>query len=475
MYIGGEWITPASGETKAVINPATGEVVSEIYFGGREEITSAIDAADAAFPSWRDTPASERGEYLYEIANRVAERVDEIAEVLTSENGKPLSESRAEAAGTVAHFKWFAEEASRGYGRIAPARQKGKRHLIIKQPVGVAAAISPWNFPIVLSARKIAPALAAGCTTILKPSSRTPLVNVILAECIDAAGLPKGVFNLVCGPSAMIADELMSSPAVKKLSFTGSTPVGKGLLTSAGQGVKRVSMELGGNCPAIVFPDVNVDESVRITAGGKYRNGGQSCIAINRIYVHEDIYEEFEEKFTSHVKALKVGNGMSEGVDIGPMIDSDAVDNAVGIIEDARSKGADILCGGERISSGPLAEGSFLQPTVIGGATQSMRCMREEIFAPVAPLSSFSSVDEALELANDTEYGLAAYTVTNNLSLAFKVAEGLEAGTVAVNDDVPSTVQCPFGGFKQSGLGRELGMEGMDSFLETKHISIGLC
>ncbi|MBI3879441.1 MAG: NAD-dependent succinate-semialdehyde dehydrogenase, partial [Verrucomicrobia bacterium] len=403
------------------------------------------------------------------IAAEVEKRKDEIARAMTEENGKPLQQSLGEVGMTVDHLRWFAEEARRGYGRIVPNQVEGKRHLVIKSPIGVVGAISPWNFPLVLAVRKIAPALAAGCPVVLKPASATPVCAAIFAECVHAAGLPKGVFQLVVGAASAIAQEFLDNPLCRKITFTGSTEVGQKLITGAAKGVKPLSLELGGCAPLLVFADADLDKAIEGTMIAKFRNGGQSCIAANRIYVERAIYPQFLEKLVARVKALKVGNGLEPGVDIGALINTDAVVNAARHVEDAVRKGARMLCGGGRV---PDLRGSFFQPTVLADVPDDCLCFREETFAPIAPVAAFDTEAEAIAKANASPFGLSAYAFTRDLNRAFRLMESLEAGSIGLNDGVPTTSNCPFGGVKQSGWGRELGTEGMEGFLETKHVSL---
>jgi len=400
----------------------------------------------------------------------VQSRAEEIARTITLENGKPLPQSRGEVGMTVDHLRWFAEEARRAYGRVVPEQAPGKRHLVLKYPVGVVGAISPWNFPLVLAVRKLAPALAAGCPVVLKPASATPLCAVQLAEAVHEAELPPGVFQLVAGNAAEIGAEMLENPTCRKITFTGSTEVGRILMRGAADGIKKLSLELGGHAPVLVFEDADLEKAVEAAMIAKFRNTGQSCIAGNRIYVQSTVFEPFIDRFVEQAKSLKVGNGFDDGVDIGPLIDQAALDNALGQIEQAKQNGATVLCGGQRWAGG---EGFFLEPTVLIDVPEDVECMSEESFAPLAPVVSFAEEDEAIRRANDTRYGLAAYVLTRDLGRAWRVAEALEAGTVGVNEGAPATSQCPFGGMKQSGVGRELGTEGLDAYLETKHVSFG--
>jgi succinate-semialdehyde dehydrogenase/glutarate-semialdehyde dehydrogenase len=467
VYLNGEWVTTA--DAKPVINPATGEAFAAISLLDRGRVAQALRDAHAAFAGWRKLTGKARGALLHRIADQLEARRDEIARTITLENGKPLAQSLGEVAMAADHLRWFAEEARRAYGRIVPNQVDGKRHLVVRAPLGVVGAISPWNFPLVLAVRKIAPALAAGCTVVLKPAAQTPLCAVALAEC--AAELPKGVFQLVAGSASEIGAEFLENPLCRKLTFTGSTEVGRLLIAGAAQGVKPLSLELGGHAPVLVFDDADLDRAVEGALITKFRNTGQSCIASNRIYVQRGIYERFLSAFVEKTKALKVGDGLEPGVDIGPLIDEAGVRKALGHIDDAVSHGARLLCGGKRIEG---RAGFFIEPAVLSDVPKRALCMSEETFAPVAPVTVFETEEEAIELANDTIYGLSAYAFTQNLDRAFRLMDALEAGTIGINDAVPSTSQCPFGGAKQSGWGRELGIEGMDAFLETRHVSLGL-
>jgi succinate-semialdehyde dehydrogenase/glutarate-semialdehyde dehydrogenase len=468
LYLNGQWVrTP---KTIRVVNPATAEAFAEVSTVDRAAVAQAISNAHAAFPAWRAATGKARGEHLQKVAHEMEGRRDEIARAVTMENGKPLAQSLVEVDVSIDHFRWFAEEARRAYGRIVPHQVAGKRHLIIKTPMGVVAAISPWNFPLFLAARKVAPALAAGNTVILKPASATPICAILMAECIEAAKLPKGVFQLVAGSARDIAQEFLDNPLCRKITFTGSTEVGKSLIQGAANQIKPLSLELGGHAPVLVFEDADLDEAVEGAMAAKFRNIGQSCIAANRFYVQRAIYEKFLEKFVAQTRAQKIGDGLEDGVLIGPLINEDGLNKALEHINDAVKRGARLLCGGKRLNR----KGFFLEPTVLADVPPDAKCMHEETFAPVAPFSSFDSETEAVERANHSPYGLSAYTFTRDLSRAFRLMESLEAGTIGINDGVPSTSQCPFGGVKQSGWGRELGIEGMDAFLEIKHASLEL-
>jgi succinate-semialdehyde dehydrogenase/glutarate-semialdehyde dehydrogenase len=468
LYLAGKW--RVAGDPLSVVDPATNIEFARVATIDRPGVRGAIDCAEEAWPGWRQLSGKERGAFLTLMADHLERESDDVALTITRENGKPLAQSRGEVAQSVDHLRWFAEEARRAYGRVVPAQVEGKRHVVIRQPVGVVGAISPWNFPLVLAVRKIAPALAAGCPVVLKPASATPLSALHIARAADAAGIPAGVFQVVIGNARAVAAEMFSHPACRKISFTGSTIVGRDLMRLAADGIKKLSLELGGNAPLIVFDDADLNHAVEGALVTKFRNSGQSCIAANRIYVQRGIYERFMEAFVERVRALKVGQGEEDGVMIGPLINAAAVSDALVQIENAVNDGARVMCGGKRIEKGG---GHFLQPTVLAHVPSTSACMREETFAPIAPVTAFDTEDQVISLANSTPYGLAAYAFTASLNRAWRVAEALEAGTVGVNDAVPTTSQVPFGGFKESGIGRELGSEGLDEFLETKHISFG--
>lgn len=470
LYLNGRWVAP--GDPLVVVNPATGAVIGRVSTVDRARVAQALTDAEAAWPAWRKRPARDRGVYLHKIADGLENRRDELARTITLENGKPLAQSRAEVALSVDHLRWFAAEAARAYGRVVPHQVPGKRHLVLRTPVGVVGAISPWNFPLVLAMRKVAPALAAGCPVILKPASATPLCAVMFAEAVDQAGLPPGVFQLVAGRAADIAAELLENTICRKITFTGSTEVGRRLIEGAAGQIKKLSLELGGHAPVLVFADADLDLAVEGAILTKFRNTGQSCIAANRVYVERSIYEPFLQRLLARTKALKIGNGLDDGVEIGPLINAAALKHALAHIRDAVAGGARILCGGERWSGSH--GGYFLQPTLLVDVPAAAACMREETFAPVLPVCVFDDESQAIRAANDTPYGLAAYAFTRDLSRIWRLAENLEAGTIGINDSVPATSQCPFGGMKESGWGRELGTEGLDAFLETKHLSLGV-
>jgi succinate-semialdehyde dehydrogenase / glutarate-semialdehyde dehydrogenase len=467
-YLNGQWVGGA--ETIDVVNPATGQLIAKAATVTRDQVRQALSDAQAAFESWRTLPAKARADYLLAIAAELTRRSEEIARLMTQENGKPLAQSRGEVALSADHLRWFAEECRRSYGRVIPNQAPGKRNLVIKHPVGVIAAIAPWNFPLLLSVRKIAPALAAGCPTILKPASQTPLCNIAFAECCEAAKLPKGVFQLVNGSASMIADEFLTNPICRKITFTGSTEVGQKLIAGAARDVKKLSLELGGHAPCIVFDDADLNRAVEGVLMAKFRNTGQSCIAANRIYVQAGIYDRFVAAFVERVKGLKTGNGLEGEQDVGPVVNEKGLKFALDQIEDAKRLGAKVLTGGKRTGSA----GFFLEPTVLTEVPDEAACMQEETFAPVAPIVRFETEEEAIAKANASRFGLSAYAFTSNLDRMFRVAEKLEAGTIGINDGVPTTSNAPFGGMKHSGWGRELGIEGLEAFLETKHVSIGV-
>jgi succinate-semialdehyde dehydrogenase/glutarate-semialdehyde dehydrogenase len=472
MLIDGKWCDADNGRTLGVINPATEEVIAEVAYGGRAEARRAVEAAARAMPGWMKLTSWDRARVLRKTADLMRERADAIARTLTLEQGKPLAESKAEVLHSADTFEWFAEEGKRAYGDVIPHSVQGKRHLTLKHPVGVVAAISPWNFPITLQSRKIAPALAAGCTIVSRPASQTPLCLIQVFECLVEAGLPPGVANLVIGPAQEMADEFLENPACRKISFTGSTEVGKQLMRAAADQVKRLSLELGGHAPFIVFPDADPEVGAKIAVTGKFRNNGQVCIAPSRFYVHKDVEKKFTEAAVEFARALKLGNGLEPGVEVGPMFEQKALQSTVELVEDARKTGARVLTGGKR--SDRFDRGYFFEPTVLKGLSPQAKMLTEEPFAPVMPLLDFGKIDEVIAQANNTRYGLAAYVFTNDLTVAWRMAEGLEAGIIGINDPVPSTPQCPFGGMKESGLGRELAHEGLEAYLETKYISFKL-
>ncbi len=466
MYIDGKWCAADSGRTLGGINPANEEVLSEIAYGGRVETRRALEAAHKAMASWMKLTSWDRAKVLRKTGDLMRERADAIARTLTLEQGKPLPEAKAEILHSADTFEWFGEEGKRAYGQIIPHSQQGKRHLTLKHPVGVVGAISPWNFPITLQARKIAPALAAGCTVVAKPASQTPLSLIQVFECMIEAGLPAGVANLVMGPAQEIADEFLENPICRKISFTGSTEVGKQLMKGCADQMKRVSLELGGHAPFIVFPDADPEVVAKAAVLGKFRNNGQVCIAPSRFFVHKDIHKKFTEVAVETAKNLKLGNGLDAGIEVGPMFEKKAMENTIHLVEDAKKTGAKVLTGGKR--SERFDKGYFFEPTVLANLSS------EEPFAPVMPLLDFNKLEEVIQAANNTRYGLAAYVFTNDFTVAWRMAEGLEAGIIGLNEPVPAVPQAPFGGMKESGLGRELAHEGLEAYLETKYLAIRL-
>ncbi|MDQ0325105.1 succinate-semialdehyde dehydrogenase/glutarate-semialdehyde dehydrogenase [Rhodopseudomonas julia] len=467
--IGGEWVGADSGETIDVTNPATGETIGTIPKCGKAETERAIEAAAEAFESFKKTSADERAKLLRALHDAIMDNQDALAELLTLEQGKPLTESRGEVGMSAAYVLWFAEEARRIYGDLIPSPWKDRRIMVTKQPVGVIGAITPWNFPSSMLSRKIGPAIAAGCTAVVKPATQTPYSGLAWGALCEEVGIPKGVVNVVTGSARDIGAALMESSKVRKVTFTGSTEVGKVLIRQSADTVKKVSMELGGNAPFLVFDDADIDRAVAGGIAAKFRNSGQTCVCTNRFYVQSGIYDRFAEKFAEAAKALKVGSGLEEGTQQGPLIDDNAVAKVEELIGDAVDKGGKVIAGGKRHELG----GTFFEPTVIADAKPEMRFSKEEIFGPVSPLFKFETEEEAVALANDTEYGLACYFYTQDLGRAFRVSEGLDYGLVGVNEGVITTEVAPFGGVKESGLGREGSKYGIDDYLEIKYVCIG--
>ncbi|KKI92013.1 succinate-semialdehyde dehydrogenase [Bacillus sp. SA1-12] len=467
LFINGEW-TGSDLPSFKVTNPATNEMIATVPKGGAKEAEKAIEAATDAFQKWAAYSAYERADLIRKWHDLVHQHQEELAMLMTMEQGKPIKEASGEINYANGFFSWYAEEAKRIYGETIPATQRNKRLFVQKQPVGVVAVITPWNFPAAMITRKVAPALAAGCTVVIKPAEQTPLTALKLAMLADEAGIPKGVINVVCGHAKEIGEVLLQDQRVRKLTFTGSTEVGKLLMQQSAQTVKKVSLELGGHAPVIVLADVDLDKAVEGVVSAKFRNAGQTCICANRIYVHESIYQSFIEKLIPKVKELVLGNGLEERVDIGPLIDQKAVEKVLQHIEDAVEKGARVELGGKR------REGLFIEPTILSNIDDNMLCMTEETFGPVAPVTTFKTEEEVIKRANNSIYGLAAYVFTENLSKGIKVTEALEYGIIGLNDGLPSTPQAPFGGFKQSGIGREGGHHGIEEYLEVKYISLGL-
>lgn len=470
MYINGEWLK--TERLFEVNNPATGEMVDTVYFGGEEETNLAIKAAEDALPQWSALTAEQRGSYLWKIVEKLKEKKEQFAQIITKEMGKTIHHARQEVGSTIAFFQWYAEEGRRIYGDIVPPSAANKRIQVIRKPIGVVGAITPWNFPLSMAARKLGPALATGCTVILKPSKEAPLSSMLLFQIFDEIGLPKGVANLVIGSSGPIANALMESKVVRKISFTGSTEVGKVLIAQSAATVKRVSMELGGHAPFIVFEDADINLAIDGLLTSKFGSNGQQCICPNRIYVQESIYEEFAEKLKIKVQNIKVGNGLDEQNDMGPLTTEDAIVKIQEQVDDAVALGANLLNGGLRLSEGALANGCFYAPTVLSDVTDDMLITKEETFGPIIPLIKFQTEDEVIKRANDIEYGLASYFYTKDLSRKYRVSEQLDYGMVGVNDAIPFAVQVPFGGVKESGMGREGGKYGLEDYLDTKMISV---
>jgi succinate-semialdehyde dehydrogenase / glutarate-semialdehyde dehydrogenase len=470
LYINGEW-TKAELPKIVVKNPATGEVVGTVPNGGKDETKLAIEAADAAFKIWSQHTVYDRSSVLERFYELILENEDEIANVLTLEMGKPLHEARGEVKYAASFIKWFAEEGKRIYGRTIPTHVKGKRLQVIKKPVGVVGVITPWNFPAAMITRKLGPALASGCTVVIKPPKQTPLTAVLLVELAEKAGFPKGVVNLVTGSATEIGDELLSNPRVKKITFTGSTEVGRVLMEKGAKHIKKLSLELGGHAPIIVLDDADIPLAVKGAVTSKYRNAGQTCICANRIYVQENIYEEFTTQFIEETAKLKVGNGMNKGVDIGPIIDKSGYVKISQHVQDAVSKGATCVLGGQGSEDNGVY---YFPPTVLRDVESNMVIMVEETFGPVAPIQKFKTDEEAVELANNSPFGLAAYVFTESNRRGIKIVEALDYGIIGWNDGAPSAAQAPFGGMKESGVGREGGLEGIEEYLETKYVSIGV-
>jgi succinate-semialdehyde dehydrogenase / glutarate-semialdehyde dehydrogenase len=470
MYINGEWVGK-NLEKLEVKNPANGQVVGSVPIGGEIETNQAIDSAHEAFQTWSQTTAYERAKYLKKLNDLILENQEELAQVMTIEMGKPIKESRGEAGSAATYIEWYAEEGKRIYGETVPSHIANKRMQVWKKPVGVVAAITPWNFPVAMLTRKMGPALAAGCTIVIKPSGESPLTAVKLVELCEKAGFPKGVVNLVTGSSSKIGKAIMENDKVRKVTFTGSTEVGKLLIKQSADQVKRLSLELGGHAPIIILDDANVDAAVQGVIASKFRNAGQTCVCGNRIYVQSGIHDTFLEKFTEAVKKLTIGDGVNEETDIGPLINQSSVDKVSRQVADALSKGASLLTGGKALTDDG---GTFYTPTVLSGVDTSMVIMQEETFGPVAPVQKFETIKEAIQLANDTKYGLAAYVFTESVVKGTLLIEQLNFGIVGWNDGTPSAAQVPFGGMKESGIGREGGHEGLEAFLETQYVSIGM-
>jgi len=469
-YVGGEWIDADSGATFDVTDPATGDVVASVADLGVDETRRAVDLAEVAQKAWAARTAKDRGAVLRRWYELFLEHKEDLALIMTSEMGKPIGESRGEVVYAANFIDWFAEEGKRAYGEVIPTHDPTKRLLVLKQPVGVVSAITPWNFPQAMITRKVAPALAAGCASLVRPASETPLSALAAAELADRAGLPPGLLNVIpATDSPTVGRELTTNPTIRKISFTGSTPIGKLLLGQAAGTVKKASMELGGNAPFIVFDDADIDAAVEGAIVSKYRNSGQTCVCANRFLVQDGVYDEFAKKFAEAVADLKVGPGIDESSEIGPLVNEDAIDKVEELVQGALAEGAGVLTGGRRHALGR----TYYEVTVLIDVTPDMAIHGEEIFGPVAPLFRFSTVDDAIAIANDTEYGLAAYFYAADMGRIWRVSESLEYGMVGVNTGLISTEVAPFGGFKESGIGREGSHHGLDEYLETKYVAIG--
>jgi succinate-semialdehyde dehydrogenase/glutarate-semialdehyde dehydrogenase len=467
--IGGEWVQADSGKTIDVTNPANGQVIGTVPNSGAAETRRAIEAAHEAFQGWKKTSALDRSKLLRKLHDAIMDNQEALATLLTTEQGKSLFEARGEVGMSAAYVLWFAEEGRRTYGDVVPSPWADRRIIVTREPTGVVAAITPWNFPSSMLARKLGPALAAGCTAVVKPATQTPYSALAWGVLAEEVGIPKGVINIVTGSPGPIGDEICANPLVKKITFTGSTPIGKMLIEKSASTVKKVSMELGGNAPFIVFDDADLDRAVEGALVAKFRNSGQTCVCTNRFFVQAAIYDKFVERLAEGTKKLKVGSGLEDGVQQGPLIDEKAAAKTEEFVADATAKGAKVVTGGKRHALG----GSFFEPTVISGAKPDMMFMKEEIFGPVAPVFKFDTEQEVIDLANATEFGLAAYFYTGDLGRAFRVMEGLKYGMVGVNEGLITTPEAPFGGVKESGLGKEGGHQGIDDYLDTKYVCLG--
>ena len=468
-FIDGEWVDADSSETVNVVNPANGEIIGTMPNAGATETRRAIEAADAAWPAWRKYTAKERSAVIRAWHDLILANADDLAMLMTLEQGKPLAEAKGEIVYASWFVEWFAEEGKRAYGDVIPQTIADRRIVVIKEPVGVVAAITPWNFPAAMITRKAGPALAAGCPIVLKPASSTPFTATALVELANRAGIPKGIINLLSGSAKDIGGEMTSNPTVRKLSFTGSTEIGKELMAQCAGTIKKVSLELGGNAPLIVFDDCDMEQAIKGAMASKYRNAGQTCVCANRILVQDGVYDEFASRFAQAVGELQVGSGLSEGVTQGPLINMAAVEKVEEHIQDAIDKGARLVVGGERHPLG----GQFFRPTILAEVTPEMKISSEETFGPVAPLFRFDTENEAIEMANNTEFGLAAYFFSRDIGRVWRVSEALEYGIVGINEGIISTEVAPFGGYKESGLGREGAREGLGEFLETKYLCMG--
>ena len=470
VYINGQWLDSAQGKTFAVTNPATGKIIADVASVTTQQVEQAVEAADVALQTWKLTTAKERSLLLKKWYQLIMDNQEDLAIILSTEQGKPMAESRGEIAYGASFIEWFAEEAKRTYGDVIPHDKQGRRLVVIRQPVGVVAAITPWNFPNAMITRKVGPALAAGCTVIIKPASETPLSALALVALAEQAGIPKGVVNVVTGSAREIGEVLTTHPTVRKVSFTGSTQIGKLLMQQCSSTMKKISMELGGNAPFIVFEDADLDRAVEGAIASKFRNSGQTCVCTNRILVQEKVYDAFIEKLAIAVKKLKVADAFVEGAEQGPLINEKAVEKIQEHIEDATAKGAKVIAGGHRHALGQ----TFFEPTIISDVTAEMLVAKDETFGPLAPVFKFSTEAQAIHMANDTEFGLASYIYTESLSRAWRVGEALEYGMVGINEGIISTEIAPFGGIKESGGGREGSKYGIEDYMELKYMCMGI-
>ncbi|GIP64827.1 NAD-dependent succinate-semialdehyde dehydrogenase [Virgibacillus pantothenticus] len=473
IFINGSWQEINENATETVYNPATGSPITSVAYAGAKETDQAIAAALQAFPMWSEKTGRERSTFLYKAYQLMLEEVERLAEIVTMEQGKPLREAMDEVKGAAQFLLWYAEEASRNYGEWLPTSLKSKRMVVVPQPVGVVGAITPWNFPSSMITRKLAPALAAGCTAVLKPAPETPLSAIEIIKIFARAGMPNGVVNLVTGDAQAIGHQLLTNKDVRLITFTGSTAVGKHLMRESAEHVKKLSLELGGHAPGIVFPDADLNKAASLVLASKFRNNGQTCICTNRLFVHESVVSDFVQLLKHNIANLKLGNGLEKETDIGPLINQQACEKVAAHVHNAIEKGAVTEYGGQRWHQQGLSE-YYFEPTILSNVTDDMKIMHEETFGPVLPIQTFSDETEVIAKANDTDYGLAAYIFTENTSIAIRVSEKLDYGIVGVNDVFPASPEAPFGGIKQSGLGKEGGHHGMDEFMEKKLISFGI-
>ncbi|WP_338035524.1 NAD-dependent succinate-semialdehyde dehydrogenase [Halalkalibacter alkaliphilus] len=469
MFIDGKYMKAYTGEVVTVTNPATKETIADVPKAGREETVDAINAANRALQSWKKLTAEERGAYVMKLRNLMLEHQDDLATIMTLEMGKVFQESQGEVVYASKFLEWYAEEGKRIYGRTIPASSPNKRLFVTKQPIGVVAAITPWNFPIAMLTRKLGPAIASGCTIVIKPAAQASLTALAFAKLVEKSGIPNGVINIVTGKTKEISDELFSNKIIKKISFTGSTEVGKALVTKSAAQLKKLSLELGGHAPFIILEDANISEAVEGALNSKFRNAGQTCVCANRIYVQKNVKEQFLAEFKKKVEGLKVGDSLKTRADIGPLVNESGLLKVEEHVQDAIANGGEVIYGGSRYEG---ANGYFYTPTILNNVTENMKIMFEETFGPVAPIVAFTNIDDVIESANDTDYGLAAYVYTNDINQAIKLSESLDFGIIGLNDAMPGVPQAPFGGMKESGLGREGGQEGIEDYLETKFISL---